>query len=60
MLLVNEEKIAILSSQKKIRKRGNKMKQSKKIIAQFSVFVKEAPKDVLQSLVKKERLIYLA
>ena len=50
MFLVDKEKIAILSSQKKIRKRGNKMKQSKKIIAQLSEFIKDMVKDALQSL----------
>jgi len=42
MLLVGKEKIAILPSQKKIiKRREDKMKQSKETIAQLSEFVKE-------------------
>ena len=61
MFLAGKEKIAILPSQKKIiiRRREDKMKQSKEIIAQLSEFVKEMVKDALQSLMKEERLIYL-
>ena len=60
MLLAGKEKIAILPSQKKIiKRREDKMKQSKEIIAQLSEFVKEMVKDALQSLMKEERLIYL-
>ena len=51
MLLVNEEKIAILPSQKKIiRRREDKMKHLEKIIAQLSEFVKDMVKDALQNL----------